>query len=182
MLHIDEHELIIKNIVKGNVAAFKEFFLFYQPRILHYIYCYVHDKKVAEDITQDTFFEFWKARKRLDTAQSPKSFLYKIARNRALNYITRLHHTVAIDDEEEFLSLKSSDNPEEKLEADTLAKVLELAINNLPPRCRSVFILSRYNELSYNEIAETLNISLQTVKNQVNKALVILRKELGQLK
>lgn len=178
MLHINENDEIIQRIKEGNVAAFKEFFNYYQPRIVHYIYCYVHNKSVAEDIAQDTFFEFWKARGRIDTALSPKSFLYKIARNKSLNYLTRLHHTVAIDDEEEYLSLNSGNNITEKIDTDALIKKIEKAINNLPPRCRSVFILSRYNELSYNEIADALNISLQTVKNQINKALSILRKEL----
>lgn len=181
MSSIANFEVLIGRIKEGDVNAFKEFFLFFQPKILYFIYCYTHNKSAAEDITQDVFLEFWKVRQGLNNSLSPKSLLYKIARNRSINYIKRNHKTEKItDDDDSSFQLKEYYGIEQKIDYDIMIDDITKAINKLPPRCRSVFVLSRFNELSYFEIAETMDISLQTVKNHMSNALNILRQELSE--
>lgn len=179
MSNIANFEVLIGRIKEGDVNAFKEFFLFFQPKILYFIYCYTHDKSAAEDIAQDVFLEFWKMRQELNCKLSPKSLLYKIARNRSINFIKRNHKAETIKDDDDFFRLNEYYGIEQKFDYDRLNDDITKAINKLPSRCRSVFVLSRYNELSYAEIAETLDISIQTVKNHISNALNILRQELS---
>jgi RNA polymerase sigma-70 factor, ECF subfamily len=179
MIKIDESELqsILSELKQGNREAFKRFFTIFQPSVYYFIFRYTCDKEAAEDLCQETFIKFWLFRNKLDLTSSPKAYLFRIARNLALNHITR-KPPVSSYDEDENLLISISKNPEKDYETYALVDDLQKALNMLPERCRTTFILSRYEGLEYSEIAESMNVSLQTVKNQMNKAISILKKEL----
>lgn len=131
-----------------------------------------------EDIAQDVFYELWKKRARLTIKTSLKAYLRRAAMNKALNFIR--DQKIKFDDEEKQAPLESKiPSINQKLEAAELQQLIDQVIDDLPERCRVVFVLSRFEEMSYNEIAKQLDISSKTVENQISKALKILRVRLG---
>lgn len=174
----DRLVLLLLGIKRGDDGAFKEFFLMMQPGIYKFLYRYLCDRNAAEDLTQETFVKFWMHREDLDPNFSPKSYLYKIARNLALNHISR-SNTVNnfVLTKKDYVSLLI--NPEENFDKYFLLDEFQKAVNDLPERCRATFILCKYEGFKYSEIAEILNVSIQTVKNQMNKAISVLKKLLS---
>ncbi len=169
---------LVQKIKEKDESAFKEFFCLLQPSIYYFLFRFTSDSIAAEDLTQETFIKFWENVEVLDISLSPKSYLYKIAKNLALNFVTRKPPVNSFDEAEnaiEFISKNSQTNYDSIFLNDEYQK----AINTLPERCRMIFILSRFDGFNYSEIATILGISLQTVKNQMNKALSILRKKLA---
>jgi RNA polymerase sigma-70 factor (ECF subfamily) len=180
MIKMEESELlsILWEVKQGNKEAFKKFFSVFQPSVYYFIYRYTSDKEAAEDLCQETFIKFWMFKSKLDLNSSPKAYLFRIARNLAFNYLTRKPPVNSYDEDENLL-ISISKNPEQDYETYALIDDLQKALNILPERCRTTFILSRYEGLEYSEIAESMNVSLQTVKNQMNKAISILKKKLA---
>jgi RNA polymerase sigma-70 factor (ECF subfamily) len=161
-------EHLVARIKEDDEEAFKEFFFTFYNDVYKFLYFLSGDGSIAEDLCQEAFIKFWLARKRINPGISPKNYLFKIARNLYLNYKRDTKQTVEVDE----LSIAGRNTTSDEYETNEI--ILNL-LNELPPRCREIFVLSRYNDLSYKEIAELLNISIQTVKNQINKALAILR-------
>ena len=177
-INLDKLSALVRKIRSGDENSFKEFFLLTQPGIYKFLFRYLCDKDLSNDLTQETFIKFWEYRESLDPDFSPKSYLYKIARNLALNHITRnrpLENILYIKNSQ----LKSISNPENEYEKKFFMDDFQSAVNDLPERCRVTFILCKYDGFGYQEIAEIMNVSLQTVKNQMNKAIAILRKRLS---
>jgi len=161
-------ETLLTRIKEDDEEAFKELFFMFYNDVFKFLYFLGGDETTAEDLCQETFINFWLARKRIIPDFPPKNYLFKIARNLYLNYKRDTKQTIGIDE----LPLAGENTHMDEYETKEI--ILNL-LNELPPKCREIFILSRYNEFSYKEIAELLNISLQTVKNQMSKALAILR-------
>ncbi len=178
---MEGEELIqtIKKIKKGDESAFKELFFAFQPVIFSFLYRYTYNYQIAEDLTQETFLNFWNSRERIDTSKSPKAYIFKIARNLAYNMLERSTPMLSIDGDSDLLKSAKFD-PRKGYETNMLMKDLSHAIMKLPEGCRTIFILSRYHNFKYKEIADTLDISLQTVKNQMTKSLSLLRDSLSE--
>ncbi|MBZ0199695.1 MAG: RNA polymerase sigma-70 factor [Ignavibacteriaceae bacterium] len=176
MLPDEEETLLnlIELIKNDDKKAFQEFFYLYQPGIFHFLYRYTSDTETAKDLTQETFIRFWLHRRNLQISRSTTSYLYKTARNLAINYSIKSAKTSRIDDQDDTL-LRLSLNPELEYDAVFFMDDYQKAIEKLPERCRATFILSRFSGFDYSEIAEILGVSLQTVKNQMNKALSVLK-------
>lgn len=180
MLRIDQKEIqdLLISIKNGDESAFEEFFHIYQPVVSRFLYRYTGDNQISDDILQDTFIKLWMVRETLDISSSPVALLFRIARNLALNAVTRrpAHQPIYGNDE---ILVSYCLNPDKEYENAFLMDDFQKAINTLPERCRAIFLLSRYEDMSYSEIAESLEISLQTVKNQMSKAIAILKKRLS---
>lgn len=177
-LEEDIHLDLFSRIKSGDEEAFEEFFYIYQPSVFRFLYRYTGDNASADDILQDTFIKFWEIRDKLDLSSSPNALLYKIARNLAINFISRKPPVQPLYDANDML-INICINPEKEYEQAFLMDDYQKAINTIPEKCRAIFILSRYEGFSYTEISEMLEISLQTVKNQMNKAISILKKRLA---
>lgn len=138
----------------------------------------IPDRNQAEDLAQDVFFELWKKRDRLKITTSVKAYLKRAGTNKALNYIR--DQKMKWDDVDQQIGLASKKASSiQELEAEELQKLIDQSIQSLPERCRIVFCLSRFEELSYQEIADKLEISIKTVENQISKALKLLRGAIG---
>lgn len=164
-------------IKEKDEKALKEFFLIMQPDIFHFLYRFTSDKFTADDLTQEAFVKFYISLDKLDPEQSCKAYLYKIAKNLAVDFLRRKKVITSYNDDEDLLLLYSR-NTEHEIDARFFMDDYQKAINSLPERCKATFILSRFSGFSYSEIADILEVSLQTVKNQMNKALAVLRKRL----
>lgn len=168
--------LIVKEINLGNSTAFKKFFLELYPEVFCFLYRYTRDREAAKDLTQEAFVRFWHARERIDADQGPRIYLYRIARNLALDNAREQKRTRRTSDLAEDILVRLSYDPSDAYDCSLAADKLQQSLSLLPERCRAVFILSRYHDFSYQQIARSLDISIQTVKNQMNKALSLLRK------
>lgn len=179
MKHKEYTVLFSERIKAGDQEAFKEFFFDNYNDVFSFIFRMTFDRDASLDLTQDTFLNFYKSLDKINPAISPNYYLFRIAKNLTINYLTRKaqNHHYDIEDEETYKDFIS--NPEDEYAAQFFEDDIQKAIDALPNRCRAVFILSRFHNFSYQEISETLEISLQTVKNQINKAIAILRKKLS---
>jgi RNA polymerase sigma-70 factor, ECF subfamily len=168
---------LISLIKKGDEGAFKSFFTLFYGDIYRFLFKYLSNSSDAEDLCQETFIRFWQQRDNIDISSYPRAYLYKIAKNLAFNFSTRKPTSVSYDQDLHIVSLSGND-PRQEYDNKNLAEECRKVINELPERCRMTFILSRYEGLDYSEIAETMGISIQTVKNQMSKAIKYLKDKL----
>ncbi len=170
---------IINNIAQGDEKAFESLFKSYFPELCFYAVRFVEDMETAEEIVQDIFFNIWENKnKLLNIKTSVKSYLYTTVKNTCLNLIK--HKKVENKYREYFSQQLQKDELDEAnwmTNNELQTKILE-TVEKLPARRKQVFKMSRFEDLSYKEIASKLNISVKTVENQMGSALKFLRAEL----
>jgi RNA polymerase sigma-70 factor (family 1) len=153
-------------------ALFREY---YAP-LGQVMYRVVADRAVVEDLLQDVFLRVWQGRAELPDILSYRAYLTRAALNAALRYQQRGQRQVAWDDAPAAATTPAvAPDGLAALHHDDTEAAVAAALDRLPPQCRVVFELSRYEELSYQQIAEALEISPKTVENQMGKALRVLR-------
>jgi RNA polymerase sigma-70 factor, ECF subfamily len=140
---------------------------------------YVKDLETAREIVQDVFVAFWEKRANIDLSKSPKSYLGASVNNKCLNYLrdNRKFNKDLLIAENLF-----ADVPAEMtdfLVVEEITKKIESAIAELPEKCREIFVMNRYEQLKYHEIAEKLQLSVKTVESQMSKALQHMRLRLA---
>lgn len=178
--YTDEALLPIMQV--GNQAAYAEIYNRFQGPLYIFAYSRLKDREEAKDIVHELFLKLWTEREHLKITGRLSVYLYTAARNRIINVIT--HQQVATRYIDSFLSYieqvdyKSADHLARHNE---LQAFIQKEIDNLHPRMREVFELSRNSSLSRKEIAEKLGISEQTVKSHMHAALKLLKVRLGNL-
>ncbi len=175
----DKFAVWARQINASDEGAFSELFHEVYPRLVKYAAQFTKRKTPAHDIVQEVFIKLWNVRANIDPGQSLLSYLYKMVRNRSLNYLRdNADYHVSLDDispeafktnDERFS--KNSDNKEGE-------KMLAL-IDALPKRRREALKLSRFEGLSHSEIAYVMQISPRTVNNHITAALSSLKKDLN---
>lgn len=173
---MDDRELLEK-VRSGDEGAYDAVFREWYPALVRLAASLVRDGDAAEEVAQDVMHELWRRRTLLEPDVSIRAYLLRSVRNRALNHLR--HKRVRRESEHDVEALYhepvASDQP---IVARELAEAVQLAFNDLPPRCREVFELSRVHGLKYAEIATALGISQKTVEAQVGKALRVMRERL----
>lgn len=176
----NEDQELVRLLAANPDLAIERIFHSYYKYVYSRIYRVLYDKQATEDVVQDIFLTFWRKREEIQIQSSLKAYLGKMALNRALNYI-RDHKKYTFTDEEELLVIPGKESGVmERLHADDLRNRIHVTINALPPKCRLVFSLSRFEDMTYREIAGHLGISVKTVENQMIKALKVLRETVNQ--
>ena len=137
---------------------------------------YISSSETCEDIVQDTFFDLWKNRKKIEVTSSFRNLLITSVRNSCTDYL-RKQSVRQIHAERNTLH-EAIDTPEEIYTIGELEEMLSTAMNRLPPNVRKAFELSRFENMTYNEIAEEMSVSPKTVEAYISRALSILRVEL----
>ena len=170
---------IFDKIRSGDELAFESIFKKYYLRLCHYIYQYVESMRDAEEIVQETFLNIWDKRQTLDVNISFRSYLYASAKNRALNQLRNASRRKG------HLSVISSYKSQEvdalsDLSANEINDQLFLALEQLPPKCKRIFQMSRIEGLKHKEIAEKMEIKIKTVENQIGIALKYLKVNLSE--
>ncbi|MFZ1676898.1 MAG: RNA polymerase sigma-70 factor [Saprospiraceae bacterium] len=167
------------SVVLSQMGPFEQLFKNHYPFVCTIVNKYVGDKSKVEDIAQELFTELWIKREQISIHTSIGAYLRRMAVSRALNYLrdTKKYNWDDLDTLSEAPTEAAYQPPEaiQYLEEEELQKSLQAAIDKLPEKCRIIFLLSRYDELTYAEIAQNLNISNKTVENQIGKALKYLR-------
>jgi RNA polymerase sigma-19 factor, ECF subfamily len=171
---------LVRRIREGDERALEVVFRAHFAGMAAFVDRYVRSPDMAEELVQDIFLKIWAKRARLAEIESLKTYLYRAARNQALNHLRRLKLERRWQEEQaaggEPVTAFAADDDASGQE---LAEKVQIAINRLPPRCREIFLLSRDGGLTYNEIARTLEISVKTVETQMGRALKALRGSLG---
>lgn len=168
----------IIQLKNNDLKAFNKIFIRYSGQIFRFAYSYLKNTEDAQELVQDVFLKVWENRFFLNEDLSFNAYLYTIARNTIFNYFKkREYDRVLINtlrDQTPTVIYQDHYQDTSKLEEKT-----QKAIEKLPPRRRETFLLSRIAGLTYNEIAERLQISSKTVENQISKALKSIREELN---
>ena len=137
---------------------------------------------VAQDITQEIFISLWENRENLNIEQSLSAYLYGAVKFKVINYYRSI--SIRNGHQNEFVSLMNADSgiaTDSKLLVKELNLEVESAIARLPEKMRIVISMSRKEEKSIKEIADALDISVQTVKNHITAAMKVLRKNLSYI-
>jgi RNA polymerase sigma-70 factor, ECF subfamily len=142
---------------------------------------YINDYDQAEDIVQDVFVKVWQNFDDLKQVEDLKAYLFKAVKNSSLNYLRHLKVKQKFSINSEELLTAFGKSPEEcKTDEETRNRIHQ-AVNKLPDPWREAFVLSKYDDLKYHEIAREMDISQKTVEKYISKALQFLRHELKDL-
>lgn len=172
---------LTESVRNGDVRSFELMFKTYYPRLCTYAFQYTRDWEAARDIVKDFFVSFWEHRETIRINTSLSGYLFRSVKNRCINFLEREKPEKTISLEEiRWQELKTGEPwSGEYPHGDLLARELEdrifREIEKLPDGCREVFTLSRVDGLSHKRIAEQLNVSENTVKSQIYKALKSIR-------
>lgn len=174
--HSDEY--ILGMLPTSDGVAMELMFRKYYAYLCQTVARVLKDEHTAEDLAQEVLFEVWKKRTDINVNTSLRAYLRRAAVNKTLNHIR--DRKIRWDDEDKLTSMASKMAEVSKdLEGQDLEKTIHLAIDQLPERCRLVFTLSRFEDMSNQQIADALSISIKTVENQMTKALKMLKEAIG---
>ncbi len=175
---INVENIQAEELTNGDHTVYKQLFTTWYEPLCSYAYSILRNMDEAEDIVQKMFCKLWDQRAELNIKTSVKSYLYRTVHNSCLNKIkqakTRAEHNQHYSYNIPEVSGASN------IEYSELQQQINRALEELPPKCREVFEMSRMQQLSYAEIAGKLEISTNTVENHIAKALKLLRNSLKE--
>lgn len=179
-------ESTFKLLKDGNEAAFEVVFKTYYSRLHAFCKEYVIDSSIAENIVQDAFMVLWNKRKKLKEDTNLNAYLYTIVKNFSLKHLrkTRISNTYQQYEKSKKEELALNAMALSELETNNLAfkeieQIIQETLSTLPPRCREVFEMSRFNGLKNREIADKLDISDKAVEANISRALKSLKVSLS---
>lgn len=166
----------------GDNNAYEQIYKTLYPRLFYFVREYIADEEVVRNILQDTFLSLWEKRAILFEDFNLNAWLYTVTKNKALKHLRHQEYVNQFSSEKKLAFNENMLNAFalERLDTSVIAfheieQVVEKTLNNLPPKYREVFIMSRFDSLKNREIAEKLTISEKTVEAHITKTLKILR-------
>ncbi|WP_158651243.1 RNA polymerase sigma factor [Pseudotamlana carrageenivorans] len=167
-------EAFIPLLKAGDKAAFKVIFEAYYKRLYAFALNYVKNTYAAEDIVTQVLLKLWQKRQKIDTIKNLKSYLYTMVKNAAIDFNKKERKMIRLDvKKHDTIPLKNQFIIEEETHA-----ILFQALERLPEKCRKVFEMSCIDGVKYKDIAEELQISINTVKSQRARAVDLLKAQL----
>ena len=181
MFRFKQHneDILVKKLKNGDETSFRLLFDNYQNDLYRYVKSLVKIEAQAEEIVQDVFLKVWLRKHTLDPKLSFKSFIFTIARNLAFNFLKKAANDRELMNQVFYESQKSYRPSDINLTEAEYKNLGVRAVNSLPPRCQLVYKMSRDQGKTYEEISSELGISVNTVKNQMTKALGDIREFLS---
>ena len=180
MMQQNDYDLVLK-VKLGDESAFNALFYQYHSRVYNLCRKFLTSKEDAEEVVQTVFLALWENRKQLDENQPIVAYILTIAKHWIYNFLKKRVYRKAFLDylatKDDFLDFVTED----EISYHDLQNLLEKLMKELPPKRKEIFILSKIEGLSYREIAQRLSITESTVNTQITKALVFIRKEVGNL-
>ena len=166
-----------QSIRKNDERAFSSFFQLLHPILYRHVYKHIRDTEITEEIVDDLFVNIWNKRADLEITTSVKAYLLKAGTFKAYDYHRHKYRSPQKTDLDEvrYNISESSPSAQKEMEGQELQENIVKTLQKLPPRCKVVFELSRFQDQTYRQIAESLYISIKTVENQMTKALKIMR-------
>lgn len=166
---------LIDALKEGDERALARIFSVYKDKLYAYCFRIVKTKDLTDEIVADVFITLWKRRDQLNITTSFEAYLISMARNLAIDSLKRASKDERLYEEILLNASLLYTQPDDRLDYYELQAAVEEAIRNLPPQRRQIFIMSREDNYTHQEIADKLNISKNTVKDQIVKALADIR-------
>ena len=175
MTELSDNELI-KRMQQGDTGALGILYMRYAPSVGRFAYRFIRVREDIDDITHNIFCSLWENRQSLKNPESLKSYLFMMTRNAIFKAYK--HDRIVSEYESAALGEDSADlrDAERIITAKDLLELIELRVAEMPELQREAFRMSRYDHLTYAEIAEKLGISQKTVQYYISQALAELRK------
>lgn len=178
-------ELMLK-VKEGNLNAFEEIYRRYSKHVLNFAYRMLNDRNSAEEIMQEVFVKVYLKSKKYKPHAKFSTYLYRIVTNHCLNYIRDNQRSfkgnITEFNEQRTPYSYSDEHPEEEVLERERSEFLKNALSELPANQRSAILLLTYNDMSYEEIAESIGCSVKAVKSLLHRARESLRGKLGILR
>jgi RNA polymerase sigma-70 factor (ECF subfamily) len=187
---LDPDVVLMLEFQKGDPRSFEKLMRKYYPRVINFIYRYGLNRHASEDLAQEIFLKIHQMGPSYNPKAKFQTLLYTIVRNSALNVIrNERKYAVSLDEEigsDEGAIVKEtaddrSASPLETMLDQEKAERIQAVINELPENQRSAVLLRRYEEMSYEEIAQSLNCSVKAVKSLLNRAKETLKVRLSDI-
>ena len=168
---------LAKRLISGDSKAYDFLMEFYYKSLCGYAQSLCHDHSMAEDIVQNVFVKMWDKRKKINPELSIKSYLYKSVYNEFINQYRKNKPVIYLEKKYfEAIDLAVEIEPEE---LKNLIKIMNAEIENLPSKCREIFLMNKKEGLTHTEISEYLNISTKTVEGHITRGFKTLTDKLG---
>ncbi|WP_348647869.1 RNA polymerase sigma-70 factor [Arenibacter sp. F20364] len=178
-MNMDDNALLIKRLQKGDEKAYVNLVDLYNRRLFGYALSLTNDHALAEDILQNVFLKTWEKRKKLNVHTSLQNYLFKSVYNEFINAYKKNRSTMILE-HKYFEGLEKAVYIHNEQSFEAIIAQITKEIQNLPPKCQRIFVLSKKEGLTNIEISEHLNVSIKTVEAQITKAFGILREKLGK--
>ena len=174
-------EILIKKFQDGDVGAYNQLVFRFKDRLLNFIYRFVNDLDLAEDLVQDTLLKLYTHKDSYREIAKFSTWLYTIAANLARTELRKKKRrktfsvTELSREDREFIIVSSDVDPSEDLSSQDFEKNIQLALAELPDDFKTIIILRDIQELSYDEISKIVEVPLGTVKSRINRGRVKLQ-------
>jgi RNA polymerase sigma factor (sigma-70 family) len=165
---------VLKRFAAGDLSAFETLFRLHQAQVYRWIVRFVRDTSAAEDLTVETFWRIYRARERFDPARSFEAWARRIANNVAIDHLKMVRPEEGLSAETAHAVEVDSDLQQH------IRRQTERAFRQLPAKLQAAAVLALVDERPYEEISESLGISVGAVKSRVFRAVRLLRKKLKQ--
>lgn len=173
-----DRELLLE-IADSNVAALEKLMMKYEERVFQFLLKLLNSRELAEEVAQDVFIKVWEKRETLRDIDSVAAWMYTVGRNQAFNVLKQIANRHVREESFSQESVMVVDGLEEIITKEYQDRMREL-VDQLPPKRREIFRLKIDYGLSNEEIANKLEISTNTVKNQLSKAYLYLRRFISE--
>jgi len=175
MEHLKNESVLISLISEGDQTAFRELFDHYNKKLFNYTLKITDDDDLAEEIVMDAFVKIWCNRNSISEIRNFNSYLFTLVKNRAFTELKRRAHEAYIIKGLSKSQSEYHDITEETVISNDYRHLLDKVIDQLPPQQRIVYCMSRNEGMKYEEIADQLKLSKNTVKSHLKKALFTIR-------
>ncbi|HEY8957665.1 RNA polymerase sigma factor [Chitinophaga sp.] len=177
--YLQDNNQLFQLISEGDETAFRQLFHLYVPHLRAMAFRIIQNESVTEDIIQETFLRLWISRDKLKAIEQPRSWLYRIALYQCFTYLRKqaVHHRAVAS----LTPVEPVFSPEEDMTYAFMKEQVGIAVQQLPPQAKRIYLLSREQGLKIPEIAAKLSLSPNTVKNSLVRSLHSIRGHLKQL-
>ena len=175
-----DERAMLSQIADGDENAFRTLFHQYNQQLRPFVRKLTGSDQAVDEILQEVFLKIWLYRKKLAAVENPKAYIIRVVSNESYNYLNRLAKENRLDQKRRSPPQEAYPSPEQFFVRRETEQLIDEAVNRLPAACQQIFRMSREQELRIPEIASSLQLSNNTVKNQLVKALKIIRLHLAR--
>lgn len=173
--NFSEERSLILRLIGGDEDAFCELYATYKNRLIYFAMRFLKSREYAEDVFQDAFTVVWQSRRFINPDASFSSYLYTIMRNRILNQFRNAANEEKLKESILSQALDYTEDTKREVMLNDLKSLISHALQQLTPRQREIFEMSREAQLSHKEIADKLGISINTVQEHISTSLKLIR-------
>lgn len=173
--NFSEERSLILRLIEGDEDAFCELYATYKNRLIYFAMRFHKSREYAEDVFQDAFTVVWQSRRFINPDASFSSYLYTIMRNRILNQLRNAANEEKLKESILSQALDYTEDTKREVMLNDLKSLISHALQQLTPRQREIFEMSREAQLSHKEIADKLGISINTVQEHISTSLKLIR-------